>query len=510
MRRQSGLRRRGDNVVVVSAIIQKIEAKVASSCGGGGVHTKQLVGATGSPRTISLTPISRGLNLTPNHFLSAAPRVLERQLLQAAVDGDLRRFKGMVTALDAGKGCPREAVEAVKHDGAGALHLAARQGRTPVCAYLVEELRVDVNAMDDSGITPLGHAVGAGTVDSVRYLLDHGANPDKTGKEECTPLQLAVAEGNCEVLKVLLSKGADVDALSYCGTALHIAAIRGQYGAMKILLEHHADRNMVFSTCYTPLIAALTAGSLKCVKLLIKAGADVKGLGSANPLVVAATEGLNDCLKWLLDAGADPNVPDDFGQLPIELGASNNRREYVKILLPVTSRIPSVHDWSIDGIINYVKLTLEDKICTKQNQTRRSWKETKHKRERIILLQQHYTPCKNSNITITHSLPGCLFMALNYYPDDATLLSNRSACWLNMDEGDKALTDAQICRMVRPNWPKACFREGAAQMLLKEYGKACDAFLDGLKLDPTNSEIESALREAFNSMKIGDAAKKGH
>ncbi|KAM0833010.1 hypothetical protein ACQ4PT_064507 [Festuca glaucescens] len=85
--------------------------------------------------------------------LAGAPRVLERQLLQAAVDGDLRRFKGMVTALDAGKGCPREAVEAVKHDGAGALHLAARQGRTPVCAYLVEELRVDVNAMDDSDVT---------------------------------------------------------------------------------------------------------------------------------------------------------------------------------------------------------------------------------------------------------------------------------------------------------------------------------------------------------------------
>jgi ankyrin repeat protein len=47
--------------------------------------------------------------------------------------------------------------------------------------------------------------------------------------------------GNCEVVKVLLSKGADVDAFSYCGTALHIAAIKGQYGAMKILLEHHAD-----------------------------------------------------------------------------------------------------------------------------------------------------------------------------------------------------------------------------------------------------------------------------
>jgi hypothetical protein len=61
------------------------------------------------------------------------------------------RVAGTVTALDAGKGRPREAVEAVKDDGAGALHLAARNGRTPVCAYLVEELRVDVNALDDSG-----------------------------------------------------------------------------------------------------------------------------------------------------------------------------------------------------------------------------------------------------------------------------------------------------------------------------------------------------------------------
>ncbi|KAK1616797.1 hypothetical protein QYE76_022314 [Lolium multiflorum] len=425
--------------------------------------------------------------------LAGAPRMLERQLLQAAIDGDLRRFKGTVTALDAGKGRPREAVEAVKDDGAGALHLAARNGMTPVCAYLVEELRVDVNALDDSGITPLGHAVGAGMVDSVRYLLDHGANPDKTGKEGCTPLQLAVAEGNCEVLKVLLSKGADVDALSYCGAALHIAAIRGQYGAMKILLEHHADCNVVFSTCYTPLVAALTAGSLKCVKLLIKAGADVKGLGSANPLVVAATEGLTDCLKWLLDAGADPNVPDDFGHLPIELAASNNRREDVKILLPVTSRIPSVHDWSIDGIINYVKLTLEDKNMYKT-------KPSKMKLEG----NKAYKRKDYSTAATLYSL------ALNYYPDDATLLSNRSACWLNMDEGDKALTDAQICRMVRPDWPKACFREGAAQMLLKEYGKACDAFLDGLKLDPANSEIESALREAFNSLKIGNPAKKAH
>jgi len=50
---------------------------------------------------------------------------------------------------------------------------------------------------------------------------------------------------------------------------------------------------------------------------------------------------------------------------------------------------------------------------------------------------------------------------------DATLLSNRSLCFIRMGEGDKALVDAEACRALQPYWPKACFRQGAAHMLLK-------------------------------------------
>uniref|UniRef100_A0A453GJ09 Uncharacterized protein n=1 Tax=Aegilops tauschii subsp. strangulata TaxID=200361 RepID=A0A453GJ09_AEGTS len=130
---------------------------------------------------------------------------------------------------------------------------------------------------------------------------------------------------------------------------------------MKILLDHHADCNKIFNTVYSPLIAALNVvGSLnvsplKCVKLLIKAGADVKGVGTVSPLITAVNNGLTDCYKCLLEAGADPDVRDDFGHLPIEIAAYNNRREDVEILLPVTSRTPYVRDWSVDGIIRWVK-----------------------------------------------------------------------------------------------------------------------------------------------------------
>jgi hypothetical protein len=50
---------------------------------------------------------------------------------------------------------------------------------------------------------------------------------------------------------------------------------------------------------------------------------------------------------------------EQFGRLPIEVAASFNSRADVEILFPLTSRIPSVREWSIDGIFAHVKSTEE-------------------------------------------------------------------------------------------------------------------------------------------------------
>ncbi|XP_051201147.1 uncharacterized protein [Lolium perenne] len=429
----------------------------------------------------------------PLDYATAALRV---QLLQAAEGGDLRLFKKTARALDGGKGRLREAVEAAiaANCGAGPLHVAAVHGRIPVCAYLVEDLQFNVDTTDESGETPLSYAVVNGVVNTVRYLLDHGANPDEPiGDLRCTALHMAVTQGNCEIVKVLLSKGADVNFYCHWGTPLHIAAAYGFDDAMKILLDHNADCNKSVCIADTPLIVALRAHRQKCVKLLIKAGADLKGVGSAAPIIVAITEGLTECLRCLIKAGADPNVLDDFGCLPIEVAASHNSRADVKILFPLTSCIPSVRDWSIDGIIAHVKSREEDDPILNMNPANMKLEANKaYRRKDYIAAARLYNT------------------ALSYFPEDKTLISNRSLCWLKMGEGDKALRDAQVSRALHRDWPKACFREGAARMLLKDYEKACDAFVDGLKIDPGNAEIEDALREALQSLKISDGAKKDH
>uniref|UniRef100_A0A0E0JWW2 Uncharacterized protein n=1 Tax=Oryza punctata TaxID=4537 RepID=A0A0E0JWW2_ORYPU len=192
--------------------------------------------------------------------LACSPSARQRLLLHAAADGDLRIFKGIVSRLE---GRLKEAVEAMKDCGAGALHEAAGNGRTAMCAYLVEELQVDINAI---GATPLVYAVLGGIVDTVSIFL--------------IMVQILISPTD---KGVLLMEGAHADLSSDCGTPLHVAAMKSYDGCMKILLDHHAD-----------------------------AGPDIKSVGTFTPLIAAATEGLTDFYKCLLEAGADPIVPDEI------------------------------------------------------------------------------------------------------------------------------------------------------------------------------------------------------
>uniref|UniRef100_A0A0D3H3R7 Uncharacterized protein n=1 Tax=Oryza barthii TaxID=65489 RepID=A0A0D3H3R7_9ORYZ len=385
----------------------------------------------------------------------------EKMLLQAAFDGNLRLLRKMARGLvTTGRGRGEADVLAAVADGGSgsrALHLAATEGRMDVLTYLVEDLRLDVNQTNDRGETPLFLSAFFGRTASTRYLLDHGADPMIVGKSG-SPLHAAAGKGHCEIVELLLSRGIGIVFDSLYGTPLHTAAAHGQCSTMKILLDHHANPDKVFNLDDTPLNMAISSKSLECVKLLIQAGADVnfRDSNGATYVMMAANYGFSGIMKCLLDAGANPNIPDQFGVFPIEVAALQVHREIVEMLFPLTSPISTVPDWSIDGI---------------------------------------FAHAKNFG-----SKP--LALGLGPSPDDsATLLANRSLCWLRLENGKQALADANMCRMFRPHWIKACYRQGAAFMLLKEYGNACDAFSDGLKLDPANVDIENALRAALQAVK---------
>ncbi|TVU06248.1 hypothetical protein EJB05_49450 [Eragrostis curvula] len=369
--------------------------------------------------------------------------------------------------------------------GRNALHCAAGKGHLDICRFLVEELGLDVNSTADGSGTSVHFAAVGGDERVLGYLLDHGGDPGAPDAKGSTPLHDAAEQGHCKVVRLLLSKGVDVDPVNHRGTPLHLAAAKDRDQVAKILLEHGADPNKVVNHVFSPLMMACCGHSLKCVKLLVKAGADVNFISPSGLtiLMTAVDDGLTDMVKFLLESGADPNIADEDGKIPIMCAAVHGHRELVEILFPKTKPIPSVPDWSVDGIIRsmkYLRFEAQDAALVGKRlaDAKSQGKEAFAKGEYVAAI---YFYC----------------LAMEKDPLDATLLANRSLCWLRLGEGGRALLDAQQCRMMSPHWSKAWYREGAALSLLKDYKGAVDAFVQALKLDPASEEIRKALRQMF-------------
>nr|XP_051177850.1 uncharacterized protein LOC127292478 isoform X5 [Lolium perenne] len=261
--------------------------------------------------------------------------------------------------------------------GNTALHYSASRGCLESCRFLVEESRIDVNAVSKTGATPTSFAAREGNVQVMRYLLDHGGDPAMPDEMGSTPLHFAAVEGHCEAARLLLSKGVPVDLVNYCGAPLHIAAFNDHVEVVKVLLEHAADLNKVSHHFASPLLLACSAKSLKCIKLLIEVGADVNappGYPASAPLIQAVKNGLTEIVKLLLEAGADPNTPN----------------------MPVVSVKERIADWKSRA------------------------KEAFAKEDYVIAL----------------SFYG---LVIQINPLDASMFANSSLCWLRLRHGVKAL-----------------------------------------------------------------------
>jgi tetratricopeptide (TPR) repeat protein len=98
--------------------------------------------------------------------------------------------------------------------------------------------KIDINAKDQYGYTPLVWAVMNGNIEIVSLLAKNGANVNVSGSDGTTPLMLASSWGPPNIVRILLDSSADVSMTNGKGeTAYGIAEKKGRNDIMQLLAK---------------------------------------------------------------------------------------------------------------------------------------------------------------------------------------------------------------------------------------------------------------------------------
>ncbi|KAH7312025.1 ankyrin repeat-containing domain protein [Rhexocercosporidium sp. MPI-PUGE-AT-0058] len=178
------------------------------------------------------------------------------------------------------------------------------------CALITKEVLVEAACREDVDLyqTMLNYGwdinsveLAVGGESHVKWFLDHGADPNLTGKY-ASPLGTAALEPLSGVLEIPISHGAELDPYAL----FKAMSPRGKGGipVMTYLIDHGIDINAVRPEYGTPLHYAVNLGitAKERLELLLQRGADrtVQKSSGLTPAELAEKKGYMDVLEILL------------------------------------------------------------------------------------------------------------------------------------------------------------------------------------------------------------------
>ena len=169
-------------------------------------------------------------------------------------------------------------------------------------------------------LASLLEAIRLGDIDSVRHLVQAGANVNQTDPWGETPLHEAIRKGNAEILQILVDAGADANGRDGAGnSAIHVAVRQDNPEIVRILVDAGTDANERDAVGNPAIQVAIVLNKPDMVQILIDAGVDANETNFiGNPIIhEALIFGNSEIIQILVNAGADVNAFEKGGRFSV-------------------------------------------------------------------------------------------------------------------------------------------------------------------------------------------------
>ncbi len=205
-----------------------------------------------------------------------------------------------------------------------------------------DRLRNNVNTPLPTGDTLLLAAVQDGHADTVRVLLEAGANVNLCDRHGDSPLSTAVRCGSEEITETLLNhKDINVSIRDKYGmTPLHVACVRRKPVLVKMLLDYGAESwplqlDSSKSQPSPPIMLCLEVSDLASMAILLDAGASPNCLDQKGdtPLIKAIYKKQLDFVCLLLKYKPNLRIKNNYGNSALQYALQLNLCGVVKILV---------------------------------------------------------------------------------------------------------------------------------------------------------------------------------
>jgi ankyrin repeat protein len=177
--------------------------------------------------------------------------------------------------------------------------------------------RLDIDSPDSNGRTALLWAAWRGDTESVRLLLEYGADVNKTDHESFTPLAKAAQAGHLATVRSLLQANASMHmATSQGWQPIHLASdsTTNAQEMVEELLAWGADPNAHGHGSDTPLHKAAKRGSTGTIASLLAHGATIDAICKNGTAAMVALYCWNEAaFLHLARAGARLDIVNDHG-----------------------------------------------------------------------------------------------------------------------------------------------------------------------------------------------------